>query len=145
MFANQRVGPSTIVDTKVADGGWTEPSGVAPTTASLAASTASAKTLVTADVLPSGVPMPCGSGARSTPTAALAPASDAMWESSVLETPSSTISTARSPGFSPASNAIASSLRLCLMPRSQTPATHVAGCSRKWSRSVGALVPHWSQ
>ena len=68
-----------------------------------------------------------------------------MWESSVLDTPSSTTSTARSPGVSEASIAIASSLRVCLMPRSHTPATQVAGCSRKWSRSVGALVPHWSQ
>ena len=134
-----------MVETNVADGGLVEPSGVVSDTALLAAATASAKVFVTTESRLSGVPMPCGSGGRNTSSAAFAPASEAMWESSVLETPSSTTSTARSPGVSEASSAIASSLRECLMPRSQTPATQLAGCSRKWSRSVGALVPHWSQ
>ncbi len=145
MLANHNVLVSTIAETNVAEGGAVELAGVVSTTAVFAAATASANTLVTADIRPSGVPIPCGSGTRSTPSAAWAPASEAMWESSVLETPSSTISAARTPGVSEAINAIASSLRECLMPRSQTPATQLAGCSRKWSRSVGALVPQFSQ
>ena len=32
---------------------------------------------------------------------------------------------------------------VCRMPRSHTPPTQAAGCSRKWSRSLGALAPHW--
>ncbi len=92
--------------------------------------TLSANTLVTAARRLSAVPMPRGSGVRSTSSAAFAPASEPAWESSVFETPSRTTSTARPPGFSDASSAIASSLRVCRMPLSHTPATHDAGCSR---------------
>ena len=60
----------------------------------------------------------------------------------MLETPSQTTSTTRWPSTA---IAIASSLRVCRMPRSQTPATQGAGCSSKWSRGLGALVPHWVQ
>ena len=65
-----------------------------------------------------------------------------MSESTELETPSHTTSTARWPSTA---IAIASSLRVWRMPRSQTPATHGAGTSSKWSRGLGALVPHWVQ
>ena len=41
--------------------------------------------------------------------------------------------------------AIASSLRWWRIPLSHTPATHGAGCSRKWSRGLRAFTPHCSQ
>ncbi len=89
--------------------------------------------------------MPRGNGVRRVSSAARAPASEATSESVELDTPSRTTSTARQPGASSASSAIASSLRLWTMPRSQTPATQEAGVSRKWSRSLACLVPHEMQ
>ncbi len=40
---------------------------------------------------------------------------------------------------------MASSLTAWRMPRSQMPATQSAGRSSKWSRALGALVPHCVQ
>ena len=113
-----------------------------PSTAWLPATAASVKTLVTAASALSGTPRPFGSGGRSTPSTAFAAASDATSESTELDTPSHTTSTTRSPSTA---SAIASSLRVCRMPRSQMPATQGAGRSSKWSRGLGALVPHWVQ
>ena len=52
-----------------------------------------------------------------------------MSESVEVETPSQTTRTAREPGSASAAIAVASSLRWCLIPRSQTAATQLAGCS----------------
>ena len=75
-----------------------------------------------------------GGGAwSSTSRAARAAASDATSLSVVVLTPSHTTSTIRSRD---AASAVASSLRGCTMPLSQTAATLGAGCSLKWSRSL---------
>ena len=122
-----------------------EAGSVDATTASFAASAALPSTAAIAPARLAGVPMPCGSGVRSTSRAARAPARDATSESVEFETPSQTTSTARSPGVAEATSAIASSLREWTRPRSQTPATQAAGVSSKWSRSEGALTPQLSQ
>ena len=106
------------------------------------AAVASVKTCVIAADRLSGTPRPRGSGRRSTSSTARAAFIDPMCESTVLETPSQTTRTARSPSTA---IAIASSLRWCRIPRSQTPPTQGTGCSSKWSRGSGALVPHCVQ
>ena len=133
--------PSSTATVNVADAGLGSSGSVTAMIAVFAAAAASVKTLVTAASLLCGVPIPAGSGVRSTSRAARAPAREATSESTRLETPSRTTRTAREPGFSLASSAMASSLRLFFAPLSHTPATQVAGVSRKWSRSLGALVP----
>ncbi len=137
--------PSSTAAVKVAEAGFGESGSVTATIAVLAAAAASASTLATAASRLCGVPIPAGSGIRSTSRAARAPARDATSESTEFETPSMTTSTAREPGSAPANSAIASSLRCLRTALSHTPATQGAGCSRKWSRSVGAFVPHSRQ
>ena len=84
----------------------------------------------------SAVPSPRGRAGASTSRLARAAARAARSESVEDETPSQTTRTARPPGSGSANRAIASSLRECRTPRSQTPATHGAGASRKWSRGA---------
>ena len=91
------------------------------------------------------MPRPRGCEAASTSRAARAAARLATSESMELDTPSQTTSTAREPGSGSAAVATASSLRACRTPRSQTAATHGAGCSTKWSRGMTALAPQVSQ
>ena len=145
MLATESRVPSTTATEKVADAGLGESAAVVATIASLAAVTVVAKVAATAAARPCSVPRPFGNGIRSVSRAARAPASEATSESIELDTPSRTTRTARSPGVFAASRAIASSFLPCTMPRSHTPATQVAGVSRKWSRSLGCLVPHDSQ
>jgi hypothetical protein len=122
--------PSSTATTYVAEAGLVVPSTVAPATASLARVALSAKTLATAARRLSSVPIPWGSGVRSTSSAAFAPGERAGLGVVGVRDPVEDTSTARPPGFSDPSSAIASSLREWRMPLSHTPATHDAGCSR---------------
>jgi hypothetical protein len=65
----------------------------------------------------------------STSRAARVAASEALSESVAVVTPSHTTSTHAEPGADSAPVAAASSLRECKIPRSETAATHAAGCS----------------
>ena len=136
---------SRTVATNVHDAGLGLSGLVLSSTASLAASAAALSRATIALLRDDSVPMPCACPAVSTSRAARAAASDATSESSDELTPSQTTSSARLPGSASAAIAMASSLRLCRMPRSHTPATHGAGCSLKWSRALAALVPQVSQ
>jgi len=145
MFAWRSRFPSIVTATKVHDAGDSDAGSVLATTAVLAAAAAEVSTLVAAASALSAVPMPCGIAGRSTSRAARAPAKDATSESFDEDTPSHTTSTARRGAASSAHRAIASSLRVCTIPRSHTPPTQAVGASRKWSRSLAALRPQDSQ
>ncbi len=136
---------STTAAAKVHDGGLGTSSSTVSLTAALASATATVSARPAADAQASGVPTPLGKGWSSTERAAFAAASDAMWESVAMETPSQTTSTARDPAGSVARNAMASSLRVCRLPMSQTPPTQAAGASVTWKRGSGGGVPQWSQ
>jgi hypothetical protein len=140
-----RSGPSSTAATNVQDAGLPRPAVVWATTASLAASAAAPSASAVAVARVAGVPIACGSETASTSRAARAAARLATSESVDVETPSQTTSTAWPPGSASAWRAMASSFRECRMPRSQTPATHGAGCSVKWLRGLAALAPHCVQ
>ena len=129
----------------VHDGGFSCSPSTAERTASLAVATAVVRARAAAASHASRVPAPRGSGWSRTARAARAAASEAMWESVAIDTPSQTTSTARLPGASVAVSAIASSLRACRRPMSHTPPTHGAGDSAKWLRGSGGGDPQWSQ
>ncbi len=128
------------------DAGLPGPAVVLAITASLAASAAatSAFVLAATRVPTLSVDRMPGALAR-TSRAARAAARLATSESVDEETPSHTTSTAWPPASGPAARATASSLRTCRMPRSQTAATHGAGCSVKWWRALAAAAPHCVQ
>src|SRR4051794_1760045 len=136
---------SRIAATNVQDAGFGLSGLVLSSTASLAASAATLSRAASAPARDDSVPRPWACPATSTSRAARAAASEATSESSDELTPSQTTSSARLPGSASAPSAMASSFRLCRMPRSHTPATHGAGCSAKWSRGFAALVPQVSQ
>ena len=133
---------SSTAATSVQEGGLGTSSDTVAAMAFCPAAAASVNSRVMAASRLSGTPSPRGSGGRSTSSTACAAFIDPMWESTVLDTPSQTTRTTRGPSTA---IAIASSLRWCRIPRSQTPPTQGAGCSSKWSRGSGALVPHWVQ
>lgn len=91
------------------------------------------------------VPIPRGMASSRASLAARLAARLAMWESVEFETPSHTTSTAKESCRSSASRAMASSLRPCRMPMSQTPATQGCGSSVKWSRGSRCFEPQLSQ
>ena len=119
------------------------PAVVLAMTASLAASAAATRAFALAATRTATDP---GAGAPErvrTSRAARAAARLATSESVEDDTPSQTTRTAWPSGA--AERATASSLRVWRTPRSQTAATHGAGCSLKWLRSLGARAPHCVQ
>ena len=140
---------ATNAATKVHEGGFSTAASpadrVTASTASSAAATASDRRRSAAATNEERVPTPWGSGVLRTSRAARAAARLAMCESVVLETPSQTTIAANDPDAASAARASASSLRRCRFPMSQTPATHGAGASLKWSRGSGCLAPQVSQ
>ncbi len=130
--------PITTAAAKVAEAALVLSGAVVAITArfaSLVAST-SARAIAASASAPS--PTPARTRSVSTSHARPAAARAATSESMLVETPSQTTSTARSPR---AHSAMASSLRWCCSPRSHTPPTHSAGAAEKWSRRLGAFAP----
>ena len=115
MLAKLTVLPSSTATTYVAEAGLVVPATVASITASLARAALSAKALATAARRLSAVPIPWGSGVRSTSSAALARGERAGLGVVGVRHPVEDHEHRPAPGSSDASRAIASSLRECLI------------------------------
>ncbi len=107
-----------------------------------AAAVASVSCRVQCSTTAAGAADGAGAAAASRSRASRAAANDATSLSVEEVTPSHTTSTRR---CSAIATAAASSLRGCTRPLSHTTATSGAGCSLKWSRSLGARNPQTVQ